>query len=52
MSKEANKEVLLEKKHYNCVLEGTLKSMLIASLERVYKVNVPEKCLADKCSDA
>lgn len=53
MSKEvANNEVLLEKKHHCCVLEGTLKSMLIASLERVYKVNVPEKCLADRCSES
>lgn len=51
VSKEANNKVLLEKKHHHCVLEGTLKSMLIASLERVYKVSVPEKCLADRCSD-
>lgn len=52
--KEANNKVLnrIAKKHHHCILEGTLKSMLIASLERVYKLNVPGQCLADRCSDS
>lgn len=52
VSKEANNKVLLGKKHYHLVLKGALKSMLIASTGRVYKVNIPEKCLADGCSDS
>lgn len=52
VSKKANNKVLLERKHHHCVLEGTLKSMLIASLERVYKVNVPENWLANRWSDS
>lgn len=49
--KEYNK-LLLKKKHDYCVLDGVLKLVLIASLERVCKVNISEKCLADRCSDS
>lgn len=52
VSKEGYNKLLLKKKHDYCVLDGVLKSMLIASLERVCKVNVSEKCLADRCPDS